>query len=169
MNKLPSLLQTKLVADVMNPEVVTLPAFATMEEAANIFAESEISGAPIVDETNRCIGVLSTTDFARMDETEKSSRCQVRFGDDFKLVQGGSSEPFHIEHVATDCVSQHMTQALQTIDSRSSLLDAVRYMLGQHIHRLIVLGEYGRPVGVLSTLDILAALVGQESQLGATR
>ena len=53
------------VADVMNREVVTLKATQTMSQAAAVFVEQAISGAPVVDDKGRCVGVLTSRDFVR--------------------------------------------------------------------------------------------------------
>lgn len=147
------------VEEAMNTEVVTLPASATMEEAANAFASHGINGAPVVDEAGHVVGMLSATDFAKLDETENRCSCHDFHSDEFELKKPTSSDCFRIVHEATDSLRQHMTTALQTVGMQQTLHEASRYMLGQQIHRLLVIDEHSRPVGVLSPLDILAALV----------
>src|SRR6516165_5450478 len=50
-------------ADVMSREVIAVPKHLSLRAAARLLAGSHISGAPVVDHTGRCVGVLSTTDF----------------------------------------------------------------------------------------------------------
>ncbi len=147
------------VAEVMNRDVVALSANSTMAEAADRLAQHDIHGAPVVDELGHCIGVLSTSDFARLDQMQEQRGVRSASTEEFILSRYENKGPFRIEHAATDTVSQHMSRAPQTIDAKRSLIDAARAMHGQRIHRLIVIDSHGRPVGVLSTLDILAALV----------
>jgi predicted transcriptional regulator len=61
--------------------------------------------------------------------------------------------------LSNDLVQYHMSSAVQTIEHNCSLLDAGRNMCGQHIHRLIALDERSAPVGILSSLDIVATVI----------
>ena len=56
-------------------------------------------------------------------------------------------------------VRNHMTAAVQTIESRAPLLRAARTMCAEHIHRLIVLNDEAQPIGIVTTLDVAAALI----------
>src|SRR5262245_42031347 len=51
------------VADVMSRDVVVIHYHQTMTEAARVLTDHQISGAPVIDEQGRCIGILSATDF----------------------------------------------------------------------------------------------------------
>ena len=49
-------------ADVMTPDPLTLSADTTTHEAAAILSEHRISGAPVVDDSGRIIGIVSEYD-----------------------------------------------------------------------------------------------------------
>jgi CBS domain-containing protein len=51
--------------DVMSRDVETISADLSLREAAVRLARSEIHGAPVVDETGQCVGVLSVADIIR--------------------------------------------------------------------------------------------------------
>jgi CBS domain-containing protein len=52
-----------------------------------------------------------------------------------------------------------MAPAVQGIAAHTSLVEAGRIMCAQHIHRLPVLDDQGRPQGMVTSLDIVAAVV----------
>ena len=52
-----------------------------------------------------------------------------------------------------------MTSALQSVAMHAPLLAAAKIMNAQHVHRLVVLDEKEKPIGVVSTMDIVAAIV----------
>ncbi|OYV80609.1 MAG: hypothetical protein B7Z73_18960, partial [Planctomycetia bacterium 21-64-5] len=60
---------------------------------------------------------------------------------------------------ATDLVASHMSALVQTVAIDQPLTAAARLMCQNHIHRLIALDDQGRPAGVLTSLDIVAALI----------
>jgi predicted transcriptional regulator len=45
------------------------------------------------------------------------------------------------------------------VGTTATLLHAARIMCDQHIHRLIAVDRIGRPEGIVSSLDVVAALV----------
>lgn len=147
------------VSDVMTDKVVTVSANSTMAEAARILCDNNISGLPVVDESARCVGVLSAADFAVRGQTFGKTGTSADPESEYVLVRENTSTPFYIEYVAEDRVKQHMSKELRTVTEGSSLLDAARLMCSQHIHRLLVLGDGDRPVGVVSSLDFLAATI----------
>ncbi len=152
-------LQRLLVSDFMSQDVISVSANSTMAEAAEVLAKHDISGVSVVNELEQCVGILSATDFARRECSQSESDTLSTPAGEYILVHEVGAGPFQIEHVSEDLVRQHMSRALQTIDSQQTLIDAARYMLGEHIHRLVVVDKRARPVGIVSSLDILAALV----------
>jgi len=147
------------VADVMSTGVVQIPAHQTMAEAAGLMVRHQISGAPVVDEQGRCVGILSSFDFATREhqgvETTESPRGKVQH----VLVRDRQDQPYHIEDVAEDLVANYMTSAVQTVRPTATLMEAARVMCVEHVHRLVVLDAQERPAGIVSSLDLVAALV----------
>ncbi len=135
------------VADVMNNQVVTIGDDQPLSEVAETFAQHNISAAPVVDGTNQVVGILSATDFlyTRADGTARrhapADRCDMIAG-----------------HEA-DTAASRMTKAIRTMTPDAPLLQAASIMLFEHIHRLPVLNKQGRVVGMVSTMDITAAVV----------
>ncbi len=159
MNTATTPLQSTPVADIMSRDVVAISANADMSKAARVLFEHGISGAPVIDEKGKCVGVLSLTDFARRDLSIATAGRLPPIGNEFLLQRDAGSGTVHIEHTAQGYVRQHMSEAVQSIGSEQPLLDAARYMHREKIHRLIVLDEASCPVGVISTLDLLGAFV----------
>jgi len=51
-----------------------------------------------------------------------------------------------------------MTANVVTVGSQMLLAELARTMIDAHIHRVIVVDEERRPIGVVSSTDVLAAL-----------
>lgn len=145
------------VADAMTKDIVTLAPQQTMAEAAAVFVDHGITGAPVVDDSGRCIGVLSATDFVRerlhcpTDRRIEAAR-QAPAGSLFEAV------PYDLAEDA-DRVGERMTPAVHAVPRDASLIDAARILCDSHVHRVPVLDDEGRLQGILSSLDIVAALV----------
>jgi CBS-domain-containing membrane protein len=44
--------------DLMSRDVLVIPQRTTLRYAAHLLAQAAVSGAPVVDEEGRCVGVL---------------------------------------------------------------------------------------------------------------
>ena len=53
-----------------------------------------------------------------------------------------------------------MTTAVQSITADDPMTEAARRMCAAHVHRLPVLDHNARVIGLVTTLDIVAALLG---------
>jgi CBS domain-containing protein len=124
------------VADFMRRDLSTVTADLTMPEAANGLLRSKVSGVPVVDVREHCVGVLSAVDFVRREvESPAADR------------NGG------------DKVRTYMSSSVHYVESDVTLIDAARAMCRHHVHRLPVLDPSGRVVGLISSLDLVAAMV----------
>jgi CBS domain-containing protein len=146
------------VADVMNPQVISLHAYQTMAEAAAIFIQRGISGAPVVDDQGRCVGILSAADFVRRERSADPSQSSLSTCNQ-TVVRRFPNGPWVVEDMYEDRVGVHMSTTLQTVGAHVPLAYAARIMCAQHIHRLPVLDPLGRPVGMVTALDIVAAFM----------
>jgi len=142
-------------ADVMSREVLTIPHHMSLRAAAHRLAQAQVSGAPVLDDNGRCVGVLSTTDLvAWVDRSAKA------------VHQGGAESAFvcsdwqmiDLDEVPDDEVSRYMTTDVVATRPEARIAEMARWMVDAHIHRVIILDPEERPVGVVSSTDILAAL-----------
>jgi CBS domain-containing protein len=147
------------VADVMSSSVVKVPVNASLADAAALLVDNDITGAPVVDESGRCVGVISSTDFMVRERLPNEFTEGMSLGYEHVLVKKTGMGSYQIEACQEDRVGEHMTPSVQTITETAPIMNAARTMCGEHIHRLIVADEKGRPVGIVSTLDLVAAMV----------
>ena len=63
-----------------------------------------------------------------------------------------------MDELPRDTVRDYMTTDVVTVGPEASIRDVSRMMLDAHIHRLIVVDKDFRPVGVISSTNILAAV-----------
>lgn len=168
MNTLFDRLSTLRVADVMNREVVSVPSSVSMDEAANRMSAHGVTSAPVVDDQGRCVGVLSAADFLRRDRRGDQTNLGRALGGSEHRLARPTDEPLSIERIEYCDVHRHMTTAVQTIRGDAAVIDAARMMCNAHLHRLPVLDNIGRPIGVVSSLDLVSAMMNamDEQRLG---
>ena len=136
--------------DLMTDTVLTIPIHMSLRGAAQLLMRARVTGAPVIDETRRCVGVISTTDFLKM------AGNILLHG---PIDQGTCDwQVFDLDRVPEDCVQGFMTADPVTVSRDTLLGDIARRMVDAHIHRVIVVDEQGRPVGIVSMTDVLAAV-----------
>jgi CBS-domain-containing membrane protein len=143
-------------ADVMSRDVIAIPQEMSLRAAARLLSRAGVSGAPVVDGRGACVGVLSSTDFMRW--TERGSPGPTGADDCF------CSEWQAVDHqeIPADQVRHFMTADPVTVGMATPIGQLARLMLDAHIHRLIVVDEFRKPVGVVSSTDVLVALARAE-------
>jgi CBS domain-containing protein len=157
-----TLLTNLLVRDVTRPDVVIVPASVELSQAAALMRASQVNCLPVVDDQGRCVGVLSASDIvARFAERANSTRPLA--GEAMTLTQGGRCQSLLLEETPQDYVRPRMSSAVQTVTDDTPILTAARLMSAARLHHLIVLDGSCRPVGVISSLDIVSALVHEPS------
>ena len=147
-------IRTLSVADAMSRHLITISCNSTLSEAADVLTEHQITGAPVVNECGRCVGVISGSDFVHS-KAEEIDQGRVQHVLSTRTPFGS----FCIEEIRRDLVRSHMTPNVRTVGENVSLVQAARSMCNDRIHRLIVVDEVGRPSGILTSLDLVATLI----------
>jgi CBS domain-containing protein len=121
--------------DLMTIEPIVVAANASIEEAQRLMLEFTVSGLPVVDDSDTLVGVISQTDLLHLDNPDLG-RLIRRQASGIKVGEVMSRPP--------------ITVLLSTL-----LADAARTMLEKRVHRVVVIDEKDRPIGVLSALDFV--------------
>jgi CBS domain-containing protein len=125
----------RLVGDYMSLPAVVVAVDDVVQRAETLLTEHHVSGLPVVDAMGAIVGVVSRTDI--LGESPRVSA----------LVRG---------HADRLLVGELMTSPAITVSITTTLRDAARAMRDARIHRVVVVDEAARPVGVLSASDYVA-------------
>jgi CBS-domain-containing membrane protein len=148
-------------SDVMSRDVIVVPRKMSLRAAAHMLAQAHISGAPVVDDTGRCVGVLSVTDLihwlSQGDRTAKQRDSDLEpICSDWQVVD--------LDVVPADEVCHYMTADVVTALNGTPIGELAQKMLDARIHRIIVTDAEGRPIGIVSSTDILAAVAKSNAE-----
>ncbi|HXG60065.1 MAG TPA: CBS domain-containing protein [Planctomycetota bacterium] len=154
-----------MARDLMTRPVFTLPASASVPEAARLLLSWRVSGAPVVDRHGRAIGVFSLKDLARYVRDRADGLIPQ---EDITLERRASARtrwPWELLEGAV--VSDLMTYGMVTAFPESPIRDVVHSMMALGIHRVIVVGDGGRVEGIITSMDVLRWLDDRLRQEGA--
>jgi CBS domain-containing protein len=130
------------VSDVMSPDVVTASEDALVGEIVDKLATHRVSGLPIVDDGDRPVGVVSQADLLpRVVATHPAGR-RTRRGR-------------RAAKAAATSARQLMTAPALTIGAGEPLSAAARKMQLENVKRLLVTGDDGQLLGIVSRADVL--------------
>ena len=150
------------VRDLMTTQVITVKPTDTVRQAVIKMALDNVTGAPVVDNRNHALGVISQTDILQL---------ILKYQD--KLDEEIHSEHLLSQPMDTDNQSADMTlinkefsgMKVEDIMVRSTLyttpdaeiVEALRMMMKMDVNRLPVL-EQGILVGTVSRSDVIFAI-----------
>jgi CBS domain-containing protein len=139
------------IAEVMTNEVFCVSRETSVDRVAALMLERRISGMPVVDELGWPIGVISKTDLLRTHEA---------------TAKDGLSLPDYRElHQPRVTVEEVMMPLAYTLRDRDSLARAAAVMAIEGVHRLPVVSEDDRVVGIISASDIARWLAAQSGYI----
>jgi CBS domain-containing protein len=142
------------VGDLMSPPSICLRADTPVHEAERRLSEGRVTGAPVVDDDGRAVGVLSQHDLMRHESSRSSAGDAGHFYTDVEEYRDLAAT--RVDRSATK-VAELMTRDVVAVDRATSARDAAALLRERRIHRLLVT-ETGVLVGVVTSLDLLAAL-----------
>lgn len=157
------------VQNVMTREVICVRATDRIVDAWVSLMERDISGAPVVDEGEILVGILSVTDIykAVLDRVRKARSLRAATSDpaDKEAEERESLRELtlSLRAVAEAKVSSllPMRQELLTLGPNDSLDRALKLIAEHNVNRLPVVRE-GRVIGIITRADIIAVFAGRK-------
>lgn len=119
---------------VQQHNLVTVRPDQSINEVINIFIEKRISGAPVLDENRKLVGIISERDCLRI------------------IVD----QAYHNQPHSEPKVSDYMTRDVKTMSPENNVVEAATEFLNSPIRRMPVV-ENGVLLGQVSRIDILRA------------
>jgi len=124
---------TRTIADIMTTKLVTFQPDQNIHQAIHILLEKRISGAPVVNDDGKLVGILSRKDCLK-----------TAFNSSYHEGWGGQ-------------VRDYMVSEVKTLDADLDIVAAVQLFLDASFRRFPVMRD-GELAGLVSRHDILTAL-----------
>lgn len=136
------MLRSIKVSDYMTKQLIVFSKETDLFEAIQKLLDNNISGAPVVDENNHVVGLLSELD------------C-------LKSILGGS----YYDEVGGK-VGDYMTEELTTISPNEDMIAVAEMFIGKNRRRLPVVDGQRKLVGQISRRDVLRCMRDYASHIG---
>jgi CBS-domain-containing membrane protein len=146
--------------ELMSTDVESIPQWMSLPVAARMLSRAHISGAPVVDGDGRCLGVISTTDFMTWAESGEGAAKPASTD----RTAHSAWQMVEAEDLPVNLVRRYMTANPVTVPPETPIGELVQKMVDAHSHRVIVVDEENKPLGIISTTDILAAIANSAAR-----
>ena len=150
------------VRDIMTTQVISLAGTDTVKDATITLAVDNLSGAPVIDDDYRLIGIVSETDILELImkyEEELNIEDPVLHLLAFPM-DSAIDDPVLMEaatKISETKVVDIMSKDVLTVTPDAMVIDVLRLMLSRDVNRIPVL-EKGVLVGIVSRSDIIFSI-----------
>jgi CBS domain-containing protein len=154
----------QLVKDIMQSHVVRVGTDDPLISICQLFNDERISGAPVVSETGRVVGVVSLMDIVRA----AGDDLPHTIGENSYYQQMRAAQPSWMEdpdeistRLSSLRASDVMTEELVHIHPSAPMSELAKLVRERHVHRVLVVEpqpEGEKLVGIVSLFDIVALL-----------
>jgi CBS domain-containing protein len=131
--------------DVMQTNLLTIPATMPYLEIQRLFVTGQIYGAPVVDDAGQVVAVLSALDLLRA--------ADQALDEDLDQGESGDVAP----HLAALTALEMATPEVVWVEPDTPLSAVADRMRLENIHRVLV-GTAGKLEGIVTTFDLLQAV-----------
>lgn len=142
--------------DIMTRDVITVTPETGIEELAKILVEHKISGAPVVNENNELIGIVTENDLISRNKRIHIPTF-VRLFDAFIMLERPSKMEEEIKKMIATTVGDICTKNVITVSEDTSVEDVATIMAEKKVH-LIPVVDGKKVVGIIGKVDIVKAM-----------
>jgi CBS domain-containing protein len=151
-----------LAKDIMNPDVLAVGMDWSIDQLADYLVENSISGAPVISNEGKLMGVVSLTDIVRYKSIPATDASpgdphEYYIHANERRYSPAEIESFSIEAESLVTVREIMTPMSFNVNEDTNLQQVADAMLRCRIHRVFVTRD-GVLVGIITTMDMLEAM-----------
>jgi CBS domain-containing protein len=157
-------------ADIMSTHLVVVESRDSLRDVVTLLVENHVSGAPVVDDSDRCVGVISATDILSY-EQEHGEEIDARNADVAQVFDAESQRwesvrlsAFALERIADVRVADLMSRQPVTVRPTTGLPRVARIMTDQRVHRVVVTDNNKKVVGLISAFDFVRFLANPSAR-----
>lgn len=148
---------SKIVADWMNRELLTVTPSTPLSEAVQLLVDRHISGLPVIDDDGKLVGVISESDLMWREQGLEQPPYMIFLGGVI-YFQNPLTYDRDLHKALGQTVGEVMTPHAISISADTPLPEAAKIMHDKKIHRLPVVDEHQHPIGIITESDIVRAI-----------
>lgn len=142
--------------DIMTEDVITVKKRTKLRDLIKILHQNNITGAPVVDDEKRLVGIVSEKDVIRAQLTTRYEIEDYQDIYDLFIPTYSEVETDFVRNTRYNWVEEIMTKEVLSINPETSVKEIAQLMISHRFHRLPVIEkESEKVVGIITTIDML--------------
>ena len=142
------------VREIMTSDVITVRRDTPVNDIAELMSERDISGVPVVDESNHVVGIITELDMiVRNTRLELPAFIQI-----LDLARIPLERPGHyrdrLRHMLGTQAADIMTENVVTVSPDAQVEDLAEVMVKRRLNPVPIV-EHGVLVGIVSRADLI--------------
>jgi len=143
-------------SDIMTQPVITVKKETTVKELARILTKYNISGAVVVDDKDKVIGIVTESDLIFQNK-KLHIPSVVTILDSYFFLENPDKMEQEIQKMAGATVADIFSKGVITVREDTTITEIATIMSEQHVHTLPVLKD-NTLVGVIGKKDIIEVI-----------
>lgn len=147
-----------LAKNIMVKKVITINKNASVEKLSELLVKNKISGAPVVDDNGKLVGIATEGDLIVKD-------ADLHFPRYFKLLDSiiylESLNKFkrNLKKYLGTKVEDIMTSKVRTVRENTPVNEVANIMIRNNVNRVPVLNDNGDLMGIITRADIVKSMI----------
>ena len=148
--------------DVMQRDVETVSPHDSLRDAINVMVDSRVSGLPVLDRKDRCVGIISTTDILAL-EQEQAERTDDEYEEEIGSYYDPDKQQWDsirfagsIDQIPEMEVGEAMSTDIVSVHPDAPLRQVAELMTSRGIHRILVLDDEQHLHGIIAAMDFVS-------------
>lgn len=143
------------ITQIMTQPVIQVVAADKVTDAALLMFSNKISAVPVIEKSGRCVGVLSGQDLIQYESIREATENEFKHGYCFNIARYGIEDAPPISKIQFDQVEYHMNRHFVVAKPNDTIAELSERMCQGHAHHAVIMDTGSKPIGIVSTLDIL--------------
>lgn len=151
-----------LVREIMTKDVISFKPEDSLSTVAKTFIEENISAAPVIDEENRVVGIISESDLMDVLEYHENLGSELlslvpEYGDRWSFQRSFEEVDEWLQRVEEGKAEDEMTKGVFTVNPDDDVSKVEEVMVLRKVNQVPVVDEEKKLVGLVARADVIRA------------
>lgn len=152
-----------LVKEIMTKDVISFKPDDSLATVAKTFIGENVSAAPVVDENNCVVGIISESDLMDVLEYHEDLGSELLslapgYGDRWSFQRSFEEADEWLHRIEEGKAKEEMTKGVFKVNPEDDLSKVEEAMVLRKVNQVPVVDEEGKLVGIVARADVIRAM-----------
>ncbi len=147
--------------DIMRRDLIVVYDRDTLADAMALMTANHVTGLPVVNSQERCVGLISASDILNYEQEHAEIAAEANeavanyFNPETQKWESVRVGSFALEQFGHVRVDEVMSADVVSVDATMPLQAVAKKMVSERIHRVLVLNDQQRLLGIITSMDFV--------------